>query len=109
MKSRVLGVMLLLLALLTVLMSSLTSIKDRQQADCFRRYNTEFVRVFTERAKASDADRASLSRLITGLNSPDREYRQRVYQKYLEELGETDKRRKANPLPQPPDPTTYCT
>lgn len=109
MKSRTLGVMLIVLALLTVLMSSLTAVQDRAQSDCFRRYNVAFGKAFSERAKAADADRASLNKMLTAINTPDQATRARVYQQYLDELAQTDKQRKANPLPQPPDAAKFCT
>jgi hypothetical protein len=107
-RSRSLGVMLIILSLVTVLLSTITAIDNRKKADCNRRYNVEFVRVFLERAKAGDKDRASLNRMLTGINTPDQAVRQQVFRDYLEEIAATEQERRENPLPTPPDPKTFC-
>jgi hypothetical protein len=107
-RSRTLGVMLIILSLVTVLLSTITAIDNRRKADCNRRYNIEFVRVFLERSKAADQDRDSLNKMLRGIDSPDRAVRERVFRDYLTEIAATEEQRKQNPLPAPPDPATFC-
>ena len=107
-KSRGVGVLLIVLALVTVLLSTLTAIDLRDQAECRDRYNMRFFQAYVTRSKAADADRASFNALIYALNSPDPDARRASYLRYVEEIKQTDTQRKKNPLPNPPDPTGFC-
>jgi hypothetical protein len=107
-KSRGVGVVLILLALVTVLLSTLTAIDLRDQAQCRDRYNTRFFQAYVTRSKAADADRNSFNQLLYALNDPDPAKRRVSYQKYVDETKQTDAQRKKNPLPNPPDPTGFC-
>lgn len=107
-KSRTIGVMLIGLALVTVLMTSIVAIEDRRQNECFRNYNIAFAKAFQERALAADRDRISLNRMLIALNNPNAEVRRKVFENYLDEIALTDLERKKNPLPRPPDPARFC-
>lgn len=106
--SRTLGIVLIVLAILTTLMSSITSYQAQEQARCFTRYNTEFVKAYTARANAADKDRASLNNLIISLTNTDPAIRARVFSKYVEDIKATDRQREASPIPNPPNPNKYC-
>jgi hypothetical protein len=106
--SRGLGIVLIVLALITTLMSSVTSYRAQEQARCFTAYNKEFVNAYTARAIAADKDRASFNNLVISLGSSDQQVRARVFAKYIEDIKATDEERKKNPIPNPPDPSKYC-
>lgn len=107
-KSRGLGVLLIILALVTVLLSTLTAIDLRNQADCRDSYNLRFYEAYVVRARAADSDRKSFNQMLYALNDPDLQKRRAAYVKYLDDIKKTDAQRKKNPLPFPPNPTGYC-
>ena len=107
-KSRGVGVLLICLALVTVLLSTLTAIDLRNQADCRDRYNLRFYQAYVERARAADADRTSFNQMLYALNDPDLQKRRAAYVRYIADIKKTEAARAKNPLPYPPNPTGYC-
>lgn len=107
-KSRGVGVLLIVLALVTVLLSTLTAIDLRNQAECRDRYNVRMFQAFVARAKANDLDRASFNQMLYALNDPDATKRRAAYVRYLADIKKTDAQRAKSPLPNPPDPNGFC-
>lgn len=105
---RFLGIAIIVLAVVTTAMASVTSYEQQRQSQCFRDYNRDFVTSYTARVEAANKDRNALNALIISLDNPDPVARQTIFRNYIANIRITDAERAKHPVPTPPDPKDYC-
>lgn len=101
------GVVLIILALLTVAEGWYFNNKVSEQTDatarrtaCQANYNQQFTIVLTKRTEWANEDRTELNRLMTRwINSHDRVEPRKALEEYLSAVAINDNHRAANPLP----------
>lgn len=100
---------LIVLAVVSTTLSAINAVQRNDQTACFTRYNLAFIEAYRARAIAADQDRSALNRMILALNTPDAKARATAFQQYVQDIQDTEQYRKQHPLPEPPDPITFCT
>lgn len=106
---RVIGVLLILLALATLLASALSLQRQEEAVACQTRYAEAVARALNARTQVAAEDRAALVGAVLGVNAVTatdplvREAEVRVaLDGYLTAIRQGDERRAQNPLPDPP-------
>ncbi|GAA2554864.1 hypothetical protein GCM10010423_65050 [Streptomyces levis] len=101
------GVLLLILALLTVANGVYFSVQNRHATRCQAEYNSQFIEQINTRAKISESDRESLVKLVKQvIGSQDRETSRKALAEYVETLERNDEYRKKHPLRELPKTAT---
>lgn len=102
--TRVLGIVVALLAIVTVVQGVVSSRRDAEIVDCQTDFNTEFARVVSLRSELTDADRDALENLMLTLNEQanDRAARREAFDQYVDTIRATRAQRAEHPLPELP-------
>lgn len=97
-RSRLLGFVVVTLAVFSVLQGSYYAYETKKSAQCQAQYNDDFAKVLQQRAVWADEDRRELTRtvesILTGPNAS-----RKALQDYLDTVAKNDKLRAENPLP----------
>jgi hypothetical protein len=99
-RSRLLGFIVVLLALFSVLQGALFTWDVQKKSECQAQFNSDFAQVATRRALWADEDKAALVKMLTdALNGATPEIRRKAVQDYLDTIEKTDRLRAENPIP----------
>lgn len=102
-----LGFAIIALALVTVLSSVASLVRQETAVDCQARYNIRAAEAFDARAKAAGEDRAALNALVREITearlADDRGRIDRALLAYEAAVQQADERRERSPLPAPPE------
>lgn len=99
----VIGTAVLLMAVLSVIMSSITLARLGDKIDCQARYNERVSEALTARTRAAADDRKAMLNLVTSAARADtREESVAALNRYLEAAADADAARARNPFPEPP-------
>lgn len=97
---RVITLIFVLLAAVTVVMGASTTIKQQHIVDCQARYNQQFRDGLEERGQASDTDREAMRRLVESITqAQSREQVAEAMSRFLAASKNADQQRADNPLP----------
>lgn len=99
--SRLVGVVLVTLAVLSVLIGAVFVDRQSDIVECQNAYNRRFAEVLVERNEAAAREREGQRQLLAASLGPERNRAalDDAYRQYLVLLAEADAQRKANPLP----------
>jgi hypothetical protein len=98
-RSRLLGFIVVILAVFTVLQGSYFTYENKKQAQCQAQYNSDFAAVVRKRAQWADEDKQAELKLFRDLLGAKPGTGAKILQDYLETTSRTDKLRQENPLP----------
>jgi hypothetical protein len=98
---RVLGTVLVCLAVASVVLMATFTVKLSNVTECQTRYNEAFRAATEERGLAAAADRGAIREFLLAVAAPEATDQSRVeaYQLFLSRLDAADNRRSDNPLP----------
>lgn len=102
---RVLGIVVALLAIVTVVQGYMLSSKQAAVVECQATYNDRFAEATQRRAALADEDREALTNMLLGLyrqrDDSERE-RLRTFEQWVETTQRNERYREAHPLPELP-------
>lgn len=97
--NRVLGIVVIILAIFTVVQGSYFAYENNQKSECQAQFNADFAKVLGLRAQWANEDKNAEIKLFTDLLAAKPGGGRVILQKYLEVTARTDKLRAENPLP----------
>lgn len=97
----VLGLIVIVLALASVIVTAVSVHRQQQLIECQTNYNRAFTSALSERNEAAARERAAQRELLTS-TATDQAGWTAVRQRYLDVLAQADAQRNANPLPEDP-------
>jgi hypothetical protein len=98
-RSRLLGFVVVILAVFTVLQGSYFTYESNKKAQCQAQFNEDFRVVLQKRAQWADEDKQALTKLLSDLLVAKQNTGRTVLEDYLAATARNDKLRKENPLP----------
>jgi hypothetical protein len=98
-RNRLLGIVVIILALFTVTQGSYYAYETNKKSECQAQYNADFARVIGLRAKWSDEDKKAETKLWRDFLAAKPGQSRKILQTYLDATERTDKLRAENPLP----------
>lgn len=98
-RSRLLGFIVVLLALFSVAQGSFYAYESEKKSACQAQFNNDFARVATARSQWADDDKKALNKMLSDLLSAKPGQGRTILEKYIEATERTDKLRAENPLP----------
>lgn len=106
---RVVGIIIIVLALMTVGSTAYYSHEQREITRCQAQYNDRFAQQIEERNRIAESDRKNLTELVKAVvNSKSREESHKALEKYLEIMEKNDEDRQDHPLPGLPEKSAHC-
>jgi dipeptide/tripeptide permease len=103
--TRIIGIVVLLLAIFTVVQNTRTSQRLSDVTSCQAKFNHEFAEVSTLRAALADQDRRALQDMLLALyqqRNASQDKRLRTFEAWVATTERNDRARKQNPLPELP-------
>lgn len=103
--TRIIGIIVLLLAIFTVAQNTSTARHLNEVTDCQARFNHEFAEVSTLRAQLADQDRKALQNMLLALyqqRDATARKRLRTFQQWVKTVERNERERRENPLPELP-------
>lgn len=97
--SRLLGWVVVLLAVVSVLQGSYYTWQNQKVAQCQASYNADFAKVLRLRAQWADEDKKAESKLFSDFLGAKPGTGRNILQEYLDVTNRTDKLRQETPLP----------
>lgn len=97
--NRLLGIVVICMAMFTVAQGSYYAWDRNRQTDCQAQYNKDFAATLRKRAQWADEDKAAEIKLFTDLLAAKPGTGAKILQDYLDTTARTDKLRAENPLP----------
>lgn len=103
--TRVLGVAMIALAIITVVQGHLASSRLADVTDCQAEYNNQFSKVMTLRVDLADQDRKALQNMLVQLyrQRGSEQARLKTFQRWVRTVERTERQRQLNPLPETPE------
>lgn len=100
----VVGVLLLILAVISVSTMSVSLTSQERVVECQARFNEAFSNALRERVDAANQERAAQRQMLSAVLDPNgtRETRLAALESYDKSLAEADTNRSENPLPDRP-------
>lgn len=98
-RSRLLGIIIVCLAVFSVVQGSYYAYETNKQSSCQAQFNKDFAAVLQKRAQWADEDKAAEIKLFKDLLSAKPGTGASILQDYLATTDRTDKLRAENPLP----------
>lgn len=106
---RIVGSVVLVLALTTVGSTAYYSHEQRQATECQAEFNIQFIDQIKERNRISESDRESLATLVKEVtNSKSREERRKALEDYIKTKDKNDAERREHPYPELPEKSAHC-
>lgn len=106
---RIVGIIIIVLALMTVGSTAYYNHEQREITRCQAQYNDQFAQQIKERNKISESDRENLTALVKAVvNSKSREESHKALENYLKTMEKNDEERKEHPLPGLPEKSAHC-
>lgn len=100
--SRAAGLILIVLALVTSVITIVTATRQHHLAECQAEYNVRFAEALRARQAATDSDRDALDAMIfTVTTAKDRDTVRNALDTYVSTRRRADAYRAAHPLPEP--------
>jgi hypothetical protein len=101
--TRWLGIVVALLAILTVTQAYLLRAEQRGIVECQSAYNDQFAHSINARAELTEDDRVALDKLVISIADAEGQADiERAFARYVERLRETQDQRAQHPLPELP-------
>jgi inorganic triphosphatase YgiF len=103
--TRIIGIVVLLLAIFTVVQNTRTTHHLNDVTACQADFNHEFAEVVTLRSKLGDQDRKALQDMLLALyrqRNEDAKQRLRTFEAWVKTTERNERERKQNPLPELP-------
>jgi len=97
--NRLLGIVVIVLAIFTVAQGAYFSWENNQKADCQAQFNADFASVLAKRAQWANEDKAAEIKLWRDFLAAKPGQARSILQDYLVATARTDKLRAENPLP----------
>lgn len=106
---RIVGVIILLLALMTLGSTVYYNYVQRATTRCQAQFNEKFIEQLNARNRIADNDRESLSNLVKAVtNARSREDSHKALENYLRTKEKNDAERREHPLPSLPEESAHC-
>lgn len=106
---RIVGGVVLVLAITTVGSTAYYTHEQRQITECQAGFNEKFIEQLNARNKISESDRESLADLVKAVtNSTSREESRKALENYLKTKDKNDAERREHPYPELPEKSAHC-
>ena len=105
---RIVGIVVLVLAMTTVGSTAYYNHEQRQITECQAEFNSQFIDQLRERNTISESDRESLAKLVKSVtNSTSREESRKALEDYLKTKDKNDAERREHPYPGLPEKSAH--